>query len=298
MKKGLVLTTILALVAVLAAGCTELAPVTPTPTQPSGPSLSTGTIRVLVTDAPSYEVVNVAIHFLKVEVHKATDESGGDEGWIPIPLDFSDGQTFDETMKIDLNADMGNVILAEGQIEAGKYTQIRVYMDEEKGVEVTYKEGDSDPVPVEAKLPSGKLRFVRPFEVVENGETELLLDFDLQKSVVFTGASQSDEVKVIVKPVVKLLIEHEEPLGTIAGTVTDSGTDDSIEGATVEVDVDGTILSATTDEDGDYKIDDVPVGGPYTVTASAEGYQDADQDVSVIADTTTSNVDFVLEPSP
>ena len=295
MKKGLVVTTILALVAVLAAGCTELAPVTPAPTQPSGPALSTGTIRVLVTDAPSYEVVNVAIHFLKVEVHKAGDESGGEGEWIELPLAIPDGQTFDKTMKIDLNADMGNVILAEVQIEAGKYTQIRVYMDEKSGVEVTYKEGDSAPVTVEGKLPSGKLRFVRPFEVVENGETEILLDFDLQKSVVFTGASQSDKVKVIVKPVVKLLIEHEEPAATIAGTVTDSGTDDPIEGA--EVVVEGTGLSATTDENGDYEIDDVPVGGPYTVTASADDYEDASDDVTVNAGTTTT-VDFALEPSP
>ncbi len=208
MKKSLVVMTILALVTVLAAGCAELAPVTPTPTQPSGPALSTGTIRVLVTDAPSYEVDNVVVHFSKVEVHKAADEPEGKGEWIELPLATPDGQTFDETYQITLSSTMGNVTLAAGQITAGNYTQIRVYMDEEKGVEVTYTEGDSGPVTVEGKLPSGKLRFVRPFEVAENGETEVLLDFDLQKSVVFTGASQSDEVKVIVKPVVKLLVSE------------------------------------------------------------------------------------------
>lgn len=305
MKRSLAVLTILAM---LVAGCAVPATPVPTPTpsptpipspaptpspttQPPSPGPSTGTLTVLVTDAPGYQVDNVVVHFSKVEVHRAADEPEGEGEW--IELELADGQTFDETKRIDLNAEMGNVTLAAGQITAGKYTQIRVYMDEEKGVEVTYTEGDSDPVTVEAELPSGTLKFVRPFVVSENGETELLLDFDLEKSVVFTGASQSDEVKVIVKPVVKLLIEHEEALGTIAGTVTDSSNDDPIEGANVVVE--GTGLSATTDENGDYEIDDVPVG-TYTVTASAEGYESASQEDVEVSDDAPSTVDFALEP--
>ena len=76
--------------------------------------------------------------------------------------------------------------------------------------------------------------------------------------------------------------------------VTDSDTADPIGGATVEVDMDGTILSGTTDRDGDYEIDDVPAG-TYTVTASAEGYQDTSEEVTVSADA-TSTVNFELEP--
>ena len=170
-------------------------------------------------------------------------------------------------------------------------TSLKTYTDPEN-----LENGEPTETEVDAKLPSGTLKFVRPFEVVADGDTEILLDFDLEKSVVFTGASQSDEVKVIVKPVVKLLIEHEESLGTIAGTVTDSSNNDEpIEGAEVVVDVDGTSLSDTTDENGDYEIDDVPVGGPYTVTASAVGYQDDSEEVTVSADT-TSTVDFSLNP--
>ena len=242
MKRITIFLTILVVVATLFAGCAqsetpsitpdqttpETAPTpglttpdaTPAPdttAQPSSPEASTGTLTVLVTDAPKYEVVNVVVHFLKVEVHKAGDGQGGEGGWMEIPLADPDGQTFDNSQQITLSPTMGSVTLAQDQVEAGiKYTQIRVYMDEGegKGVTVTYipdpEDLDENDEPktktVEAKLPSGELKFVRPFEVAEDAETEILLDFDLQKSVVFTGASQSEDVKVIVKPVVKLQV--------------------------------------------------------------------------------------------
>jgi hypothetical protein len=164
-------------------------------------------------------VVNVVVHFSKVEVHKAADGAEGEGEWIEIPLAAPDGQTFDDSYQITLSATMGNVTLAQVQVDAGsKYTQIRVYMDEEKGVTVTYipdpEDLDENNEPktktVTAKLPSGKLKFVRPFVVEEGAETEILLDFDLQKSVVFTGASQSEDVKVIVKPTVKLQVTSPE----------------------------------------------------------------------------------------
>jgi len=81
--------------------------------------------------------------------------------------------------------------------------------------------------------------------------------------------------------------------GTIAGNVTDVSTSLAIGGAKVAVE--GTNLSATTDASGDYTITDV-VEGTYTVTASADGYENASQyDVIVSADT-TSTVDFALNP--
>jgi hypothetical protein len=275
MKRIIVFLTVLAVAAMLFTGCAqsgapsltpdqttpEPAPIpeqttpkpTPTPglttpdatpapgptAQPSSPEASTGTLTVLVTDAPKYEVVNVIVHFLKVEVHKADDEQDGEGEWIEIPLADPDGQTFDNSRQITLSPTMGNVTLAQDQVEAGnKYTQIRVYMDEgeEKGVTVTYipdpEDLDENDEPktktVEAKLPSGELKFVRPFEVAEDAETQLLLDFDLQKSVVFTGASQSEDVKVIVKPVVKLSVSEKGKPATLEATI------EATEGAVAE----------------------------------------------------------------
>jgi hypothetical protein len=271
--------------------------------QPASQEEPTGTLTVLVTDAPKYEVVNVIVHFLRVEVHRSADGEDGQGEWIEIPLAGSDNQTFDNSLQMTLSPTMGNVTLAQDQVEAGnKYTQIRVYMDEGegKGATVTYipdpEDLDENDEPktktVGAKLPSGTLKFVSPFEVAEDTETQLLLDFDLQQSVVFTGATQSEDVKVIVKPVVKLSIEHKEALGTISGKVTDDN-DNPI--AEAEVIIEGTTLSATTNENGDYTIADVSVG-TYTVTASVEGYTPDSQDNIEVNKDETSTVNFVLEP--
>jgi hypothetical protein len=227
---------------------------------------------------------------------------------VEIPLAYPDSQTFDNSLQITLSPTMGNVMLAQDQVEAGNhYTQIRVYMDdsEGKGATVTYipdpEDLDENEEPktktVEAKLPSETLKFVSPFEITEDTGTQLLLDFDLQQSVVFTGATQSEDVKVIVKPVVKLSIEHgavdEEATGTISGKVTDESENPI---ADAEVVIEDTTLSATTDGNGDYNIADVPAG-TYTVTASAEGYEPASQDNIEVNKDDTSIVNFVLEPS-
>jgi subtilisin family serine protease len=84
------------------------------------------------------------------------------------------------------------------------------------------------------------------------------------------------------------------PAGTIVGKVIDVDTSSAVDGATVVVE--GTNLSAITDTNGDYTITDVSEG-TYTVTASAEGYENASQEVTVIADT-TSTANFALNPLP
>jgi len=203
MKRGLILLTVLAVAATLLAGCAL--PGAPT-AQPTSPGSPTGTLTVFVTDAPSYTVTSVMVHFSEVWVHKAADEEGGEGEWIQLTI--TGGMLENGSFDLAELRDEGETEeLAAAKLVAGKYTQLRVIMDEEAGVQVQYDE-NPNPEPVNAKLPSGTLKFVRPFTVEEDGSTEIVLDFDLQKSVVFTGASQSDEVKIIVKPVVKLAVSE------------------------------------------------------------------------------------------
>ncbi len=200
MKRGFVFLTVLAIAATLFTGCNGVGVGPSTHRTSSGPS--TGTLTVLVTDAPSYTVTSVVVHFSEVWVHKASDGEGDEGVW--IQLDITGGMlgtgSFDLAL---LEAEGETEELAAAELVAGKYTQLRVIMDEDEGVQVDYEENPNDE-PVNAKLPSGTLKFVRPFTVEQDGSTEIVLDFDLQKSVVFTGAGQSGNVKVIVKPVVKL----------------------------------------------------------------------------------------------
>ena len=85
-------------------------------------------------------------------------------------------------------------------------------------------------------------------------------------------------------------------VGTIAGKVTDAAsTDSAIEGAKVVVE--GTSLSVvTTDTSGYYEITNV-VEGTYTVSTSAEGYENANQGVTVSADA-QSTANFALKSLP
>jgi len=312
MKKLLIATTtILALVAVLAIGCAGAeSPLTsPTPSPTPGPTTQTsgtgfGAIEVRVTDAlPDIEIQEVWIHFSEVSVHKAADEPEGGGVWIDIPIENGSFEL------VGLGKEGLEALLAEDDyVPSGKYTQIRVIIDEGegKGVQVTYEdENDLVHENVPATLPSGVLKFIHPFNVVDSTTTIITLDFIVEQSVVFTGATsevynkdtQQYEPKIVVKPVVKLSIEQESLVGTIDGTVTDSDTTDPISGATVVVE--DTELSDETDENGDYEITGVPVGAgtaTYTVTAAADGYESASEENVEVSTGTTSTVDFALDP--
>jgi subtilisin len=84
-----------------------------------------------------------------------------------------------------------------------------------------------------------------------------------------------------------------QPTGDIEGAVEDED-EAAIEGATVVVE--GTSLSATTDADGYYLLENVPAGDQ-EVTASADGYYAKTATVTVVEDETVSH-DFTLEAIP
>ena len=93
----------------------------------------------------------------------------------------------------------------------------------------------------------------------------------------------------------QLVIASPPDAGTIAGNVTEVEEGSAIAGATVVVE--GTDLSATTDDTGYYTITNI-AEGTYTVTASATGYIDDSQTVEVLKNQTTEGVDFALTPTP
>jgi parallel beta-helix repeat protein len=79
--------------------------------------------------------------------------------------------------------------------------------------------------------------------------------------------------------------------GTISGTVIDNNSD-PIQGATVS---DGT-RSDDTDSTGNYTIENVPTG-TYTITVTADGYEDESQSGVVVNEAQTTTVNFQLTES-
>jgi len=174
----------------------------------------TGIIEVCVTDAPPREqVTSIEVTVSNVRIHKAVaeqereqehqgsdnvtqeqereqqQEQQGEGAW----LSLNGGKT----KSFDLIEIKGlEEVLTVGEVEVGRYTQIRMTIEE---VKVTIGDGE----PQIATVPSGELRFTRPFDVMEDETTVLLLDFDADRMVTVSGSG-----KVIVKPVVTLAIRQ------------------------------------------------------------------------------------------
>ncbi len=215
MKKKLSILFGMALVIILALssiGCATASTPTLEPADESE-STPTGIVKINVTDAPAREeVTSIMVTISEVSIHMAgavqeqeQQQNEGDEvqeqeqeqqqsqqgqgGWLPIII-ADDDKSFDLFDVAGIERFLG-----ESEVTAGKYTQVRLTIET---VEVALGDGVLQP----ATLPSGVLKFVRPFDVVEGEVTEILIDFDAEKSVTVTGAG-----KILVKPVVKLTVE-------------------------------------------------------------------------------------------
>ncbi len=79
--------------------------------------------------------------------------------------------------------------------------------------------------------------------------------------------------------------------GTLEGTVVDEDTEEGIEYASVKLA--GASISTVTDEEGEYRIEDIPVG-TYSVTASALSYENKTKEVK-LENNEEHTLDFQLE---
>lgn len=226
-------------------------------TQPSDSVLPTGTLTVLVTDAPSYNVTSVVVNFSEVWVHKSSN--GGDDKGEWIPLEITGGMLDEGSFDLaELRDEGATAELAAANLVTGNYTQLRVVINEEIGVLVDFTENEGDPVI--AKLPSGMLKFVRTFAVEADGSTEIILDFDLQKSVVFTGnfgkepnPKKPDKPSVIVKPVVKLKVTSSGKECKLDGELTLENKDSDNDWAVIEDEIYGELRYNTEGENFCYE---------------------------------------------
>jgi hypothetical protein len=163
-----------------------------------GGSAGTGTLGVSLTDSPAcgFSAVNVTVN--KVRVHQSSTASSTDGGWIDIALN--------PARKVNLlNLTNGVLIgLGETALPAGHYTQLRLVLDRNAGVNVANSvilSGSTTEIPLDtpSAVQSG-IKLINEFDVVANERTDLLLDFDACKSVVTTGSG-----KYLLKPVIQVI---------------------------------------------------------------------------------------------
>jgi hypothetical protein len=130
---------------------------------------SQGTVGIAVTDAPTDDFESVSVTFSRAQVHKA----GGDNesGWMEI---VNESRTVD---LLALHRNGTSEALGFAKVDAGRYTQVRIDVDNVVGV---YAEDGSR---VEMTVPSKTLRTSKSFEVKAGGNTTLTLEFDLDRSI-------------------------------------------------------------------------------------------------------------------
>lgn len=187
-----------------------------------GQVAAAGQVQMWVTDAPRTDNVSeIWVTVSEVKIHKVggggtannvTDNTSGNvtgnssEGqednapenasdWITVNI-TGDSRFELLTLKGDGNGGGLQQILASENLAPGRYTQIRMTIDK---VEVKLNGELKDAV-----IPSGKLRFIHPFEIQSGNITKLLFDFDADKFVTVTG--NPTDPKIMVKPVVKLIV--------------------------------------------------------------------------------------------
>ena len=196
----IVATLVMGLILVLVTGCMpapgEITPPS-VPEEAPTPGADQGIIEIRVTDPPPADVTSAIVYLTDIEVHKVSDDTGEWISIIEVPPPF------------DLMDVLNGVeeILGSAIVGAGKYTQIRMYVEKVE-VEIAI---DDTTVKITAEVPGEKLKIVRPFTVEAGVTTVLTLDFDGEKSLVLPGKDiASGKERAIFKPVVKLLIEKEK----------------------------------------------------------------------------------------
>ncbi len=136
------------------------------------------TLRVHLTDAPNRDIEVAEVTISSVSVHSP----GG-----PPYTVLSEPRTLDL-----LEYQNGlTTLLGEIDLEAGKYTQLRLEVSEGRVV----SEGEEFSVFV----PSGTVRINRPFDVCADGEVDIVVDFDARESLRYNPGKNEFRMQPVVK---------------------------------------------------------------------------------------------------
>ena len=188
----------------------------------SNSSSGTGSLSVSISDAPLHEAQAVNVHFIGARVQYADGDRlnfyfcedpvnpGIDP---PVVQDSECVETDPEAVTIDLLQQTGgaSALLIDGAVvPAGRVVWVRLILDDPAG-DIILSSGKHV-----LTVPSGAqtgLKLNRGFEVPEDGEAAVYIDFDVRKSIVEVHSSVPPSYKL--KPSLRIVTEF----GAIAGEV-------------------------------------------------------------------------------
>jgi len=199
-------------------------------------SEDTSSVAFRLTDAPDTSgITNVKVTVSEIKVNESADAADGQGGsWKVL--------TLNPAKEVDLLTLANGVTesLGELTITGGtQINQIRLVVDQAK---VSLDQGATY---IPLTIPSKSIKIVNAFQVPLSGSINIVLDFDVSRSIVKTGNGT-----YILKPAIRSIVENEA--GRITGTAP--------AGATVYAYKDGTYIEGTepttsSDRDGDGTLD-------------------------------------------
>ena len=155
----------------------------------TGPSGTTGTLNVRITDSPFIDAKAVLVTFSDVSVHKSGES---ESAWTKVA--FADGAT---ARTCDLKKLEGpQDVLGVGTLAAGHYTQVRLtvssaalYFDNASAGTSACAATIAAPAGANASLTisSGEVKLNREFDVPAGGSSTITLDFKGDESIHQTG---------------------------------------------------------------------------------------------------------------
>lgn len=168
--------------------------------EPTRPSYQSGHLIVHLTDAPArFEAVKIT--FSEISAHIDSD-------WVKLKLKS------DSTVNLLDYANGKTLILAQGDVPVGNYTQIRLKI---KSALIDI-DGLTYPLDVPSGAQSG-LKFRLNLDVQPGSSYELVIDFDANRSILVTGP-KNNPASYKLKPCIRVL--SKAMTGSIAGTVSNA----------------------------------------------------------------------------
>jgi hypothetical protein len=261
-------------------------------------------LEVRMRDTPVEAADHVFVTIERVDVYRKV-ETGGEE-------DESGFKVVRETVtsvpgQYDLLALQHGVeaVLGGGTFPPGEYKSIRLIVAKDSKEDIKNLPADQlnnyiviDGVPHPLRIPSGAKRGIklgRNFEVSEDGQTVLTIDFDVRNSIRKVGRKDV----YLLKPRLKVVpnLGDGAPLVPLSGDVTTMDGSGLPEGLVVSVQQGGVEVAATTpDETGHYEFTEL-ADGTYDVVVIAPGYTfDSEMGVEV-ADGTAGTHSFEIAPA-
>jgi hypothetical protein len=157
----------------------------------TGPSGTTGTMRMMLKDSPFTDAKSLLVTFSEVDAHKSDT---ADSSWAKIPFAAAATARTCDLKKLQTAQD----VLGTGPLATGHYTQVRLVVSSAAVYFDNAATGDACAPTIAAPagrtasvtVPSGEVKLNREFDVSSGTTTTMLLDFDGDKSVRETGNGQ------------------------------------------------------------------------------------------------------------